>query len=451
MRNIGQILFAAWALVACGATSPKVDSRLDMFVYRDVTPWPDSSQIPVCWEPLDLPAESYSEEKAWVQEAISNSWSRANPKIQFVGWDTCPLQSSGLRIKIDNAIGGHTSGFGAALAGVPHGLQLSLDLSGTAINQPNDPRKICFTSRDSMKSCVQSIAIHEFGHALGLMHEQNRSDVASGCDKAQPYQSITGRAIGAYDPDSIMNYCNNAMNPQQTQLSVGDKEGILALYSGQNVGTQDPGRPTLGLDQEGIEVTSMVWGHDVDISVTYYSIPKIPAATLPDPAESLKIVGTHGDVSIDCGPWVISPLPSNLAIKKSRCKLTPPVNEPKDLGDFRWHGKFVASAKVDDASGAFIGLSRGSSQGTFQMNYTILVAPGVARPSLSLKVATVIPPEREIRTSAVKCTATEIAGKFLCTASSKTQEPSGTLVQLDGQIVVAGRAIKMTTAYSVVP
>jgi hypothetical protein len=70
--------------------------------------------------------------------------------------------------------------------------------------------------------------VHEFGHALGFAHEQNRPDRPSTC--TEPAQGSNGNLmIGAWDLQSVMNYCNPDWNGNG-QLSATDIAGVRQLY-----------------------------------------------------------------------------------------------------------------------------------------------------------------------------------------------------------------------------
>lgn len=170
------------------------------------------STIPVCWE---NPSQANAVEREWVHMAAVNSW-QAQSNVKFTGWGACsgPL-ASGLRIRIADE-GPHTEGLGDDLDGVPSGMVLNFTFNNWS------------TGCQSMRQfCIEAIAVHEFGHALGFAHEQNRSDTPSWCDQEQGSDGDT--LVGAWDVDSVMNYCNPDWNGNG-ELSTTDIQGVRQYY-----------------------------------------------------------------------------------------------------------------------------------------------------------------------------------------------------------------------------
>jgi len=239
--------------------------------FRDSVLWPNN-KIKVCWVDVDN-YDSFSHERGLVKEAITKSW-QAHSLLEVTGWENkCPFHNplspfDGIRIVASDeaysALG--TEGKGI-LNGTMH-LDFALNTGAVSWAENKTTAQLCHANGGkTFDQCIEWMATHEFGHAIGMAHEANRpiDHINSGCHKKDPeftplpifvpnIFSLWGNTYFTdYDQDSIMNRCRdgyfgNANLSKMDIIALKTYYGNIPEY---NANTQTLLIPRL-MDEDGV-------------------------------------------------------------------------------------------------------------------------------------------------------------------------------------------------------
>jgi hypothetical protein len=248
--RIWQLILGVWVMALVISPKPATAQSVTIddlhpFYRVDLSGvWP-KHDIDLCWEGS---AARYINEKIWIQESVVQ-FIEGNSAYRFSGWQTtCDFSTAHrIRISVVDAIPITEVGYNPRGGNGP--THVGLNVVFSAWGQPcaslkswPDPAE----SKTVREHCIRTIAVHEFMHALGALHEQLDPDLEQkdpDCFKVytpsficnfDPAQcGVSPTALTTYDHDSIMNYCRNGASGNYydlpLKLSDRDKIGLRML------------------------------------------------------------------------------------------------------------------------------------------------------------------------------------------------------------------------------
>ena len=235
--------------------------------------------IPVCWETY-----GYDREKDIVQAAVSQTWGEY-AELKFIGWGICPFggitgsaTDKQVRIRISpqgkdkNGTYINAGGDGSSRYGMEA-------LSSAADNNPGVYMSFA-PDGSADKGRVEYIGVHEFGHVLGFIHEQDSPNHNAAHCKGTTDSNAT--SLTNYDPDSVMNYCNRDGN-MKGYLTLKDINGVIETYGLSKTKAQDNWRrceKCFALFYDGFPnkgVCPMGGGHKAHLGFNFYLRYDAPA------------------------------------------------------------------------------------------------------------------------------------------------------------------------------
>jgi hypothetical protein len=199
----------------CGVATAPIGERQEAVYFGDTGPgtiWQDPTHIRVCWTNPTPDNQAFRDQ---VRTAVETGY--ADTRIGFWDWGACPgwTSISAIRIKVQDGTADSSTDPLTVLPGIANNMTLGHNAAG---------------------SYFTYTAIHEFGHALGTQHEQDRPNTACYWQQRFPFNPLAF-FLGPYDPQSIWNYCA----PDPPQLSDLDKYGVDFVYGARGVFEQHYG------------------------------------------------------------------------------------------------------------------------------------------------------------------------------------------------------------------
>jgi hypothetical protein len=207
---------------ACTATSIERDDEMEqrasaLYLANAQTWASNGNYIPICWHNAD--GSGLFPEREIAQNAVDRTWG-ANSDLQLDWRGTCPTTDEQGRFLMFGITQSTTENMG---------ITPDLGMANFSWPSSNYPGPRIWFKTDVSLGRLEYLAVHEFGHALGFRHEQERPESEAADCRGTDSGVQSGVALTPYDSDSIMNYCNSSGN-SAGGITQYDKDGIAKVY-----------------------------------------------------------------------------------------------------------------------------------------------------------------------------------------------------------------------------